>query len=465
MHLWYTIKVNFMEKNMKVIIIGGGKVGKTLVKHLLQEGHNITVIEKNKNILDMVINTYDVAGVLGNGAVAKIQEEAGVDKADLFISVTDNDELNLISCKVARYLGAKNVVARVRDTEYTDQAELMRIGFGIDLIVNPEQATAEEIANLLRFPLATKVHSFEKGRVVSVEIKLLADSPFLDKSVEEVVKGMGAELVIGSIIRDDKTIIPRGEDKFCEGDYVSFVSAPTKIDAFFKKAGIYKQRVKSCLIIGGSRISYHLIKKLQDVGIKVKVIEKDANRCNQLLETIDKVDVINADGTQKQVLDEEGLKEFDAIVSLTGMDEQNIIISLYAKSQNIKTVISKVNNDTFVNILDEINLDANISPKDVVASQIVKYARLIKSKEETSIENMHKDIESKLEVVELKISENEDNVGKSIKDMKIRENTIITSIIRGSDIIVPNGETVLNAGDKIIISTTRTVDGLGSIIK
>ena len=450
---------------MNIIIIGGGKVGKTLTKHLLEEGHNITVIEKTKNILDLVVNTYDVAGVLGNGAVAKVQEEAGVNKADLFIAVTNDDELNLICCKVARYLGAKRVMTGVRDTEYTDQAELMRLGFGIDLIVNPELATAEEIANLLRFPQASSVHSFEKGKVVSVEIRLNEDCSFIGQTVEELVKGTSAELVIGSIVRDEKAIIPRGTDKFLDGDYVSFVSSPAKIDAFFKKAKVFNHRVKSCLIIGGSRIAYHLIRKLQDVGIKVKLIEKDVNRCNQILETLDKVEVINADGTQKQVLDEEGLKDFDAVVSLTGMDEQNIIISLYAKSQNVDTVISKVNNDTFDNILEDINLDANISPKDIVANQIIKYTRTLNAKEEGSIENIHKDIDANLEVVELNIGENDLVVGKAIKDMKIRENTIITSIIRGNEVIVPNGESVLDSGDKIIISTTRTVDSLDSIIK
>lgn len=450
---------------MNIIIIGGGKVGKTLTKHLLDEGHNITVIEKTKNILDLVVNTYDVAGVLGNGAVAKVQEEAGVNKADLFIAVTNDDELNLVCCKVARYLGAKHVIARVRDTEYTDQAELMRLGFGIDLIVNPELATAEEIANLLRFPQASSVHSFEKGKVVAVEIRLNEDCSFVNQTVEELVKNNSAELVIASIVRDEKTIIPRGTDKLLEGDYVSFVSSPAKIDAFFKKVKVFNHRVKSCLIIGGSRIAYHLIRKLQDVGIKVKLIEKDAVRCNQILETIDKVDVINADGTQKQVLDEEGLKDFDAVVSLTGMDEQNIIISLYAKSQDVDTVISKVNNDTFDNILEDINLDANISPKDIVASQIIKYTRTLNAKEENSIENMHKDIEANIEVVELNIGENDSVVNKAIKDMKIRENTIITSIMRNNEVIVPNGESVLMAGDKIIISTTRTVDGLDSVIK
>ncbi len=450
---------------MKIIIIGGGKVGKTLTKHLLAEGHNITVIEKKKEVLENIINTYDVAGIVGNGAVVKVQEEAEVNKADMFISVTDDDELNLVCCKVAKSFGAKKVIARVRDTDYTDQAELMRLGFGIDMIVNPEQATAEEIANILRFPFASSVASFEKGKVACVEIKVPEESTIVGKTIEEMVKGLNAELVVGAILRDDKVIIPRGTDEIMVGDFVSFVSSPSHIDSFFKKAGIFNHRVKSVLIIGASRISYHLIRKLQDVGIKVKIIEKDQERCNQLLETLDKVEVVHADGTQKQVLDEEGLQDYDACVALTGFDEQNIIICLYAKSKNVETVISKVNNDTFDNILEEINLDANISPKDVVASQIIHYARSVKAKENNSIECLHKMFDSRLEVLELNVAESDELANKQIKELKMKDHTLIASIIRKNEIIVPNGELVIEENDKIIVATTNIVDELESILK
>ena len=450
---------------MNITIVGGGKVGKTLIKCLLEEGHNITVIEKRKETLENILDSYDVAGIIGSGAVAKTLEEAGTAKSDLFISVTDNDELNIVCCRMAQCLGAKKVVARVRDTEYSTQAELMRTGFGIDMIVNPEQATAEEVANLLRFPFATAVSSFEKGKVVSVEIKVPEDCEIVGKTVEQIVKETPAELIVGAILRGEETIIPKGSDVVQAHDFVTFISAPSRINAFFKKTGIFNQKVKNVLIIGASRISYHLIKKLQDSSIMVKVIEKDPNRCSQILEAIDKVDVVCADGTQRQVLDEEGLKEFDACVSLTGIDEQNIIISLYAKSKSVETVISKVNNDTFDGILENINLDSNISPKDVVASQIIQYTRSIRAKEEDTIESLRKMVGGKLEILELNVNSKDELIDKQIKDLKLKDNTIIASVIRKNEILIPNGDLVLNQDDKIIVATTVVVNKLESIIK
>ncbi len=450
---------------MKIIIIGGGKVGKTIAQYLTKEGHKITIIEKNKQLLDALLNSYDVAGIVGNGAVVKVLEEAEVQKTDIFIAVTDNDELNLVCCGMAKAMGAKKLVARVRDTDYADQTELIKQGFGVDLIVNPEQSTAEEIANLLRFPFATTVSSFEKGRVVSVEIRMPEGSPLIGRTIREVATEYSANLIVGAIIREGNVIIPRGDDILLADDYVSFISTPNKIDTFFKKTGIFNQKVKSVLIIGGSRIAYYLTRKLEDVGIKVKIIESRQERCQQLIESLDRVDVVNADGTQKQVLDEEGVENFDALVSLTGIDEQNMIVSLYAKSKKVETVISKVNNDTFDNIMEDINLDTYISPKNVVANQIIWFARSVKSQEESTIESVRKTMDNNLEILEFTVKEGNELIGVKIADMKLKEGTTIATIVRKREIIIPSGEDTIEQGDKVIIATIRKVEELDKIVR
>ena len=450
---------------MKVIIIGAGKVGKTIARHLNDEGHNIVVIEKNKEVLDSLLNSYDVAGIVGNGATTEVQNEAEVSKADLFIAVTNNDELNLVCCKIASSLGAKKVVARVRDTDYTSQAEFMRESFGIDLIVNPELAAAGEIDNLLRFPFATQVVSFEKGKAVSVEIKVPEDCPIINKTIEEVVKEFSASLIVGAILRDDKVIIPNGQDVICAGDYINLVSTPHKIDAFFKKANIFNRKVKSVIIIGGSRIAYHLANTLVEEGIKVKIIEKRTERCQQLLASLDKVEIVYADGSQKQILDEEGMADFDALVTLTDIDEQNIIISLYAKSKNVETVVSKVNNDTFYNLLEDINLEACVSPKDVIANQIIYFTRSLKCKEDGKLESLRKMFDSKLELIEMDVADDSEIVGKAIKDIELKKDVIIAAIVRKRNIVLPEGDVVFESDDKIILATSRKIEEIDSILR
>ncbi len=450
---------------MKIIIIGAGKVGKTLAKHLNEEGHNITIIEKNKEVLENVVNSYDVAGLVGNGATMEILSEAEVAKADLFIAVTDNDELNLVCCKLASTLGAKKVVARVRNTDYTEQSEAMREGFGIDMIVNPELAAAGEIANLLRFPFASLVTSFEKGKVVSVEIKVPEECPIVGKSIQEIVKEYSASLIVGAIMREEEVIIPGGQDVIVAGDFVNFISTPQKIDAFFKKTGIFNQKVKSVLVVGGSRIAYHLSKALVEEGIKVKILERKAERCQMLLESLDKIDIVHADGSQKQVLDEEGMANYDAMVSLTDIDEQNIIISLYAKSKEVETVVSKVNNETFYGLLEDIDLNACVSPKNVIANQIIYYTRSLQSKENKSMESLRKMLDSKLELVEMNIAEDSEIIGHQIKDLDMKAGVIIASIIRRRNVILPEGDVAIELDDKVILATNRKIDEIDSILK
>ncbi len=439
---------------MKIVIIGCGKVGRSIVKHLVSEKHDITIIDNNKQALDSVMNANDVQGIYGNGAVKAIQQEAGVNKADIFIAVTDKDELNMVCCRTAESLGAKTSIARIRDTDYVDEYEFLRESLGIDLIVNPEQAAAEELCNILRFPFATQVYNFNKGKVSSVEIKLPAESKLCGMAIRDIATELDTTVHFAGVLRGEETFIPNGDFVLQAEDRVVLVGKPSKIDAFFKGTQIFNKRVKSVLIIGGSRISFYLTRLLAEDGIKVKIIEKDKERCKNLIESLDKVEVINADGALKHVLDEENLSSYDACIGLTGLDEQNIIISLYAKTKQVETTIAKVNYDMFTEILDEIGLNATVSPKEVIANQIVLYSRSLKAKNEGELVTLYKILDGEAELLEFNIKDNENLVDKTIKDIKLKQNIYITSIVRKNQVVSPSGEEVLQENDTVIVSTT-----------
>lgn len=442
---------------MKIVIVGSGKVGRSITKSLAQENHDITIIDINKQAVDSTSNQYDIQGIYGNGAISSVQLEAKVNKADMFIAVTNKDELNMICCCTAKALGAKCAIARIRDTDYIDEYDFIKENLNIEFVVNPELAAAEEIYNILRFPFAIQVFPFAKGKVMSVEIKIPSESLICGKSIKTLMGESKSKVLISSIIRKDRAIIPNGEFEINADDRINIVGTPAKIDAFFKEVKIYNKRVKSVLIIGGSRISFYLTRFLTGDNIKVKIIERDEKRCKELLSNLEKVEVINADGVLKQVLDEENISGYDACIGLTGLDEQNIITSIYAKSKQVDTVISKVNNETFTEILDDIKLDTVVSPKQVIADQIVMYSRSLRASSEHSLVRLYKIMEGKVELLEFNIGDNEKIVNKAIKDVKLKNEVLICSIIRGNQVIYPSGDEILLANDCIVVSAVDNV--------
>lgn len=450
---------------MKIVIAGCGKIGTSLIKCLCKEDHSITVIEKDRKKLEEIMNNYDVGGVLGNAVVVDIQKEASVSKCSIFIAVTENDELNLVCCKVAKELGAKKVIARVRNTDYTDQAELMKIGFDIDMVINPELATAKEIHNMLRFPFSRGVSTFEKGKVVSVEIEVSKIPEVVDKTIKQIVEEYDAKMVVSAILRGEELIIPKGDEVLKEGDVISLTSNPEVLDHFFKKVGIHSHRAKSVLIVGGSRIAYHLSRLLKDAGTKIKIIDSDESKCGILSEVIENAEVVNADGTQKQILEEEGLSNFDACLSLTGYDEENIIISLFAKSNGVKTIITKVNNENLYSVLDGINLNSKVSPKIVTTNHIIYFTRSLKSKEENTIERVRLAMDGKYEILEFNVNGNAELSNKAIKDLKLKDGVLITCIVRNGKAIIPNGDEVFEGEDKVIVATGSKIHSLDNILR
>lgn len=451
---------------MKIVIAGCGKIGTSIIKYLCKEGHSITVIDQNKELINSIINVYDVGGVSGSCTSTVTLKEANINKCNIYISVTGDDETNFVSCKVAKELGAKKTICRFRDTDYTEQAELMRDLFGIDMLVNPEFAVAKDLFYRLRFPYSSEVSYFEKGRVISVEVKIPEGSPAANKTISEFVENNDSKIIVGAILREDNLEIPNGESLILAGDVLNIISTPENIDSVIKNMGIPYKRVKSVLIVGGSRISYHLSNLLFDIGVDVKIVESSTIRCKELAERLNSnVEIVQADGTNEQVLAEEGIESYDACLTLTGHDEENILISLFAKTNGVGTVITKLNNDKLVEILDKLELNGKISPKKVTINQVLYFIRSNRAKEENTIEKLRKTMDDKLEILEFNVNGNDDFVSKEIKQLKIRPGVLIACIIRKGKIIIPSGEDYFDADDKVIVCAKSSVNSLDGILR
>lgn len=441
---------------MQIVVIGCGKVGTTLIEHLAMEGHDIVVIDTNSKNIEDIVNSYDVMGICGNGAIYDIQMEAGVNKADLFISVTSSDEINLISCLIAKKIGAKNLIARVRNPDYASQLSFMRDGLGISMMINPEKAAADEIARILKFPSALKVDTFAKGHVDLAEIKIRKGSKLVGVSLSDLNRRFKTSVLICALQRQQHVYIPDGRFSLEEGDKIHITASHKDLEKFMVSAGIYDRKIKSVMIIGGSRIAFYLSRQLAEIGIKVKIIDNDKDVCERLSALLPKADIICADGTDQDILLEEGIEYVDACVSMTGIDEENVIISLYASKCNVSKVITKVNRLSIINMLESIGIESVISPKDITANQIVRYVRAKANKVDGGIETLYKIVDKKVEAIEFIANENITFLETPLKRLKTKENLLVAGIMRGNKLIVPSGDDFIKAGDSVIIVTTNS---------
>ena len=441
---------------MKIIIAGMGKFGKELTEHLSKENHDIIVIDEKASVIEEVVNQFDVMGYCGNAASYTTQKEAGVTKADLFVATTSTDEVNMLCCLVAKKLGVSQTIARVRNPEYALQAQLMREELGISLTLNPDLDTAQEIFRILRFPSALKVDSFANGKVDLVEIKLEKDSLLNEKSLMELRLKYNVNFLVCAVKRDNEVIIPKGDFILKEGDYVYITAGSKDITPAFRKLKLFKNRLKSALIVGGGKQTYYLASLLLDAGISVKIIEKDKNVCKLLSEKLDDALVIHGDGTHQNVLLEEGIENVDALVTLTGMDETNIIISTFAKNMNCNKVITKVNNTNYDLILNSVGLDSVISPKNIFSSHVIRYARGAKNKRGSEFKTLYRLVGNKVEALEFTISKKTKYTSIPLKDLKIKNDHLLACIIRKNEVIIPSGKDTLEPLDSFIIVTTNT---------
>lgn len=441
---------------MKIILIGAGKVGKKIADQLAAEGHDIIVVDNDAARLNTLINNQDVMTVLGNGALCDVQLEAGVDKADVVITTTPEDELNMLCCLLAKKLGAKRCIARVRNPEYYKQLDFIKNELGLSMAVNPEFAAAAEMARVLVLPAAAQVEVFANGRVELVEFKISEQNPISGIPLAEIYKKYKIKILVCAVQRGNEVIIPGGSFIPQAGDRISIACNHTEAEKFFKKIGATNNKIRSVMIIGGGRIGYYLAKQLTQSGIAVKIIESDFRRCTQLTELLSEVSVINADGTDHTVLKEEGIENVDAFAALTGIDEENMIMAMYAKTKNVSKVVSKINRGSYVNISDIIGLDSIVSPKQLAANNILGYIRAMKNSENSNnVETIYKVVDGKVEALEFIVREETSYTNRPLRELKTRRNVLIASIVRNRKNIIPGGDDCIKRGDNVIVVTTE----------
>lgn len=436
---------------MKTVIIGNGKVGSTLAAMMSKEDSDVTVIDINAAALEKTQNTEDVMCIVGNGIDKDIQKDASVNKSDLVIATTNYDEVNLLCCLIAKKLGADKTIARVRSPEYYKQIDFIREDLGLSLVINPEAITADEIVRVLITPEAANVEVFEKGRMELVEYKIPPESLISDCSLKEIYKRTKIKFLICAVQRDEDIYIPGGDFILREGDRISIAAPHKEIEQFFKMSGSIKDKVKSCIIIGGGRICYYLTKALLGMGMKVKIIEKDLDKCKQFAEIFPKASIIQGDGTDQDLLVEEGIRDADAFVALTGIDEENIIMSMYAKNNSDAKVVTKINRESYVSLAGQIGLDCLVSPKNLSTNSVIAYVRSLDNTE-SNIESIYHIVNNRIEAAEFKIREAIPGLtGLALKEIKTKKNMLICSVVRNRQVIIPDGSTKIELNDSVVV--------------
>lgn len=438
---------------MRVVVIGGGKVGNKIIEQLSKESHDVTVIEKNPEVIQKINNYLDIACINGNAINYDIQKEAGVDAADIVIGCTSSDEINMFSCLLAKKLGAKHTIARVRNPEYYNQLNYIKDDLGLSMVINPEYVAANEISRILRFPSALKVETFAKGKVELLEFKVGVDSVLVGMKMREISYKFNLKVLICAVQRANDVIIPDGDLVLEAGDKLSIAASHLELENFLGRIGGLKRKVKTVMIIGGGKIAYYLCESLKKLNIKIKIIERDIKACNNIADLLPYVDVIHGDGTDQQLLEEEGIDDVDAFVCLTGIDEENIILSMYANSKNIRKVITKVGHSTFLNMTETLNLDTVISPKDITGSIILRYVKAMEASYGSKLNSFYRMVDGKVDVLEFSVGETSKIVGERLADLKLRKNLLLACIVREGGIIIPSGNDIVNAKDNIIIVT------------
>mgnify|MGYP000159345592 FL=1 len=442
---------------MKIIIVGCGKVGTTLAEQLNRENHDITLIDTNGEAIQNISDSADVMGVTGNGAVYQVQMEAGIQDADLLIATTNSDELNMLCCLIAKKAGNCHTIARIRNPEYSSEIRYIREELNLSLAINPELAAAREIARLLRFPSAIKIEPFAKGRIELLKFLIPEHSLLNDMRVMDVVNRLKSNVLICVVERGNDVVIPDGNFVMKKGDKISFIASHQGSADFFKKAGVDNNIVKSAMFVGGGKLTHYLCRLLEDTKIKIKIIERDEERCRQLSELLPKAMIIHGDGTDEQLLLEEGIRQTEAFASLTGFDEENIMLSLYASSQSKAKLITKVNKIAFENVINSLNLGSLIQPKMLTAEIILQYVRAMQnSMGSSNIETLYKIAADKAEALEFRVKEGSPVLGIPLEKLKLIDNLLVACINRGGTIITPRGKDTVEAGDTVIVVTTHT---------
>lgn len=451
---------------MNIVIVGDGKVGATLTEQLSYEDHNVVVIDRNPRVIEQLVNTYDVMGICGNGASYDVQIEAGVSEARLFIAATSSDELNILSCLMAKKIGAENTIARVRNPDYLKQLSFIKEELGLSMIVNPEFDAANEIAKVLRYPSAINIESFAKGHVDLAEIKLSGDCPLCNQQIMDIFSSYKTKVLVCAVQRGNEVFIPRGDFVLQSGDRIHITATRTALIAFMKETKIYKHRTKNIMIIGGGKMGYYLARQLSETGgYNIKILEIDEERCEHLCTTLPNVDIINADGTDRNTLHEQGIENLDAFVALTTIDEENIITSMYATSLGIQKTVAKVNRVSNM-VLESIGMDSAFSSKAIAANRILGYVRALENSGESSVQALYKLVGDRVEALEFIISDDFKKTGIPLKNLSLQDDTLIGAIIRKGEVIFPGGNDTIEIGDNVIVvSKKKNVRKISEVFK
>lgn len=438
-----------------MIIVGCGKVGTALTAQLSSEGHDIAVIDLDSRVVTDVTNNYDVMGLVGNGASYSVLKEAGVDDTDLLIAATDSDELNLLCCLIAKKVGGCGTIARVRNPVYNSEVAFIKEELGLAMTVNPEYAAATEAARVLRFPSAVKIETFARGRVEMVKFRIPEGSILDGCRISEIHKKVRSDVLVCTVERDQDIWIPNGLYVLHSGDLISIVASAENTKYFVEKIGIKSHRVRDCMIVGGGKIAYYLAKQLIASGIRVKIIEQNRDRCEELCELLPQAVIINADAADQNVLMEEGIQTCDSFVTVTGMDEENLFLSLFAKDCSKAKVITKVNRINFDDIIGKLDLGTLIHPKNITADYIIRYVRAMQNSIGSNVETLYKLDDGRAEALEFLIHDDAPVLHIPLAELQVKDNVLIACIYRRGQIIIPNGTTSMEVGDSVVIVTSH----------
>ncbi len=439
------------ENSLKVLIVGCGQIGQNLAERLVEQGNNVTVIDSNAENVNKICATCDCNGVVGNGATYAVQREAGIKDTDLLIAVTGSDELNLLCCLIAKREGNCHTIARVRDPDYTGDTEYLKNELGLGMVINPQSTTAEEIARVLRFPSAMKIDTFAGGRVELIKFRLPEGSSLAGLSVREVVSKLRCDVLVCTVERGDEAYIAKANLVFEERDIISIVASPKNAAQFFTKIGCKTHSVKDVIIAGGGDTCKYLCRMLCEDGTKVKIIEKDEEVCNELCVSFPEATVIHGNAGDKETLLEEGIDKAGAFVALTHLDEENILISLFAKTVGSGKLVTKIKRFDFDGVIKHLELDSIIYPKSITADLIVRYVRAMKNTIGSNVETLYNVIQDKVEASEFIVKDGSPITEAPLYQLRFKDDVLVAAILRGKRVIIPRGNDKIEAGDRVVI--------------
>ena len=441
---------------MQIIVVGCGKVGRSIVAQLSKEdSNNVTVIDTNAQIIRNISTNYDVMGIVGNGSSFTILDQADLAHADMIIAVTERDEVNLLTCVIAKLNNDKiHTVARVRSPQYAGELNKLQKGLNLTMTINPEMEAAKEISRLLNFPSAIEIFSFARNRIDLLRFRVPPISVLVGRSLKDIAD-LTTNLLVCIIERNSNIMVPNGDTVIQQGDVLTIISMPRDAQIFFKKIGVRTNKCKNVMIVGGGQLSFYLSKLLLNNHANVTIVEQDMKRCEELVDALPGVTVDCGDGTEKELLEEEHLENMDGFVACTGLDEVNAILSLYAMKHVTRKVITKVNHVDFGDVIEGLQLDSIVNPKELTAQKIVHYVRAAGNSMESNVETLYKLMNGRVEALEFLLEKESSIIGIKLVDLKLKPNVLIAGIVRDGKLIIPGGQDVFQVGDTVIVVTTH----------